>query len=974
MHNFNRSHIIVHILLNMHKSAAILRLVVFLPISLLTLTPFVSCEDTHRQQKQKDPTPTTLRRPIYFSKLSQSRIDREEKYAEANGRWSQRVILEMFHSAIIGKSIEESEVRKYEASGSSSLIGTLIHHESGTKEHYRKEGVLDWKKKEYEGHVSICNNWEGVTCHKRNDNGLNDTCWCISDNEEKEYQWSSDSISTNKACIAKCDAHNMVGKNQAPLDAVTRINFKDYGIVSIMFPEEFSGLRFLEGIELANNRFIGKIPRLKGLRGLRHLDLSSNHLQGFPSKMVKSLHKLNLKDTGLNGTIPTAMFALTKLKALDISSNKFSGTVPSEIGLLTNLVHLSLSENYFTGKIPSVIGHLKSLQLLSIGSNYISGTIPTEILSIATLESMMLNNNNIEGTIPSTMFPKSLKALDISHNNMSGSITKEMQVSTDLTLLKIHGNRIKGRIDKDACERFRPTSKYQKKHMPQCTDLIACPRGYFNELGYATETKNCAPCPSCHSGDLKDKTCAYLGQTSCNNSTSIVRGDMNGDGELSVIEFLRLLYVLNDGYAWGKQYSSWGDINGSDPCDLKGIDCRAGRVITIDLKGVGICSKDKESCGNLPSEIGLLHNSLEVLDLGNKHNDKFKMLIPTEIGSLTALKVLDLSNISISKLPSELALCQQLIYLNLFSSDLTGVLGDSVLNLKALQKLDIRENKFSPQDIRQIVRLENLQELLGSRARFVGSLPSEIGKLTNFVNLELWGNALVGSIPKSFENLKQLTRIDLYNNQLTGSIEPLATLPALEILHLKHNRLYGGIPPNLGSTALRLSWLDLTNNMFFGEIPSNLGSLQHLVNIQLGGNKLYPPIPDSLCRSTTFNGGKVGDSCDHIVCPMGTVSEHGFAKPGMSKCIACKEGESTAFLGQTTCSTPSPGDHIELFLGALHGLNWMPTADDRILFRGVDPCEWPGVVCNKEQKTVESIEFSLSNVEFNENLFTSTHI
>ena len=140
-----------------------------------------------------------------------------------------------------------------------SLVGTLIHHESGKKEHYRKEDVLDWQKKKYEGHATIFNNWEGVPCHKRDDNGLNDTCWCISDDEVKEYQWSSDSISTNTACIAKCDARDMVGKNQAPLDAVTRINLKDCGIVSIMFPEEFSGLRFLEVmIDLANNRFIGK--------------------------------------------------------------------------------------------------------------------------------------------------------------------------------------------------------------------------------------------------------------------------------------------------------------------------------------------------------------------------------------------------------------------------------------------------------------------------------------------------------------------------------------------------------------------------------------------------------------------------------------------------------------------------------------------------------------------------------------------
>ena len=51
-----------------------------------------------------------------------------------------------------------------------------------------------------------------------------------------------------------------------------------------------------------------------------------------------------------------------------------------------------------------------------------------------------------------------------------------------------------------------------------------------------------------------------------------------------------------------------------------------------------------------------------------------------------------------------------------------------------------------------------------------GSIPLEIGCLTNLTHLVLSSNQLTGSIPPEMGNLTSLTELFLYDNQLTGEI------------------------------------------------------------------------------------------------------------------------------------------------------------------------------------------------------------
>jgi len=84
-----------------------------------------------------------------------------------------------------------------------------------------------------------------------------------------------------------------------------------------------------------------------------------------------------------------------------------------------------------------------------------------------------------------------------------------------------------------------------------------------------------------------------------------------------------------------------------------------------------------------------------------------------------------------------------------------------------------------------------------------GSIPPEIGDLTNLTYLSLGRNQLIGGIPPEIGNLTDLTGLVLDNNQLTDSIPPeIGNLINLISFDLDNNQLTGSIPPEINLSNL----------------------------------------------------------------------------------------------------------------------------------------------------------------------------
>ena len=65
------------------------------------------------------------------------------------------------------------------------------------------------------------------------------------------------------------------------------------------------------------------------------------------------------------------------------------------------------------------------------------------------------------------------------------------------------------------------------------------------------------------------------------------------------------------------------------------------------------------------------------------------------------------------------------------------------------------------------------------------TIPTEIGKLTNLVFLDLDYNELTGTIPSTLYLLTNLETLDLNDNFLEGDIDSIGVLNKLEFLQLQ---------------------------------------------------------------------------------------------------------------------------------------------------------------------------------------------
>ncbi|KAI8838422.1 hypothetical protein BJ741DRAFT_663340 [Chytriomyces cf. hyalinus JEL632] len=119
----------------------------------------------------------------------------------------------------------------------------------------------------------------------------------------------------------------------------------------------------------------------------------------------------------------------------------------------------------------------------------------------------------------------------------------------------------------------------------------------------------------------------------------------------------------------------------------------------------------------------------------------------------------------------------------------------------------------------QLGSLTQLTRLELARNYLTGGIPSEMGQLHGLWNIELQGNQLTGSIPSEFSAFKNLVKCQLQNNSLTGRIpssydvdrraNPRMTL----IVH--HNLLDGPMPLKLDP------WDDFGFNCFNAQFPRN---------------------------------------------------------------------------------------------------------------------------------------------------------
>jgi Leucine-rich repeat (LRR) protein len=304
--------------------------------------------------------------------------------------------------------------------------------------------------------------------------------------------------------------------------------------------------------------------------------------------------------------------------------------------------------------------------------------------------------------------------------------------------------------------------------------------------------------------------------------------------------------------------------SGDNPCGWYGVTCEGGRVTKLIVEENDIIAP-----------------------------------IPAAVGSLSALKHLDLSGPGgefpyfYGDLPVELGNLSNLEYLDLSGNQLSGVnvsVINSLTNLKHLS-LTPYQNWAGLSSLASLVNLEYLslavEDTPMQTEGVVGNIPAYIGNFTKLKTLIMRHGGVTGTILSSLGNLPDLEVLDLSENQLTGAIPAsFNNLTKLTKLDLSHNNLTGPIPNILGISAA--ADVKINDNAFnFSGMEANISRLDAYgnqkkfkleVEIALGGGEagsLYAIHAGGSTSNNTYKWYKNGtlfsttNGLNYIVVPTG---------------------------------------------------------------------------------------------------------
>ncbi|KAI3688321.1 hypothetical protein L1987_82032 [Smallanthus sonchifolius] len=341
--------------------------------------------------------------------------------------------------------------------------------------------------------------------------------------------------------------------------------------------------------------------------------------------------------------------------------------IPNSIGTLPNVTAIDLSDNTLTGPIPSSMQNMSKLIILRLHNNMLDGEIPTWLFKITTLMELFIGGkgnsliwNNEAKIVPNC----NLMLLSMSSCNISGQIPEWISSQKDMRQIPM---------------------SVSKLNSLEILDLST--NRFFGD------------------------TLPFFGDKSNLDTIDLSYNNFSGNIPINFPKGIRNLYL------GGNKYS------GNIPRDLTKL---------VNLRILDI--HENNITGDLQNTLPQIQ-TLEVLVL---RNNSLQGYIPSNIHNLTSLGILDLShnNLTGSEIPSSLGNLKALKLLNMSRNMISGRIPVSFGNLQNIESLDLSHNEISGPIPQSLVNLFQLTVLDVSNNKLRGKIPfgGQMDTMNSFEN------------------------------------------------------------------------------------------------------------------------------------------------------------------------------------------------------------------------------------------------
>ena len=603
-------------------------------------------------------------------------------------------------------------------------------------------------------------------------------------------------------------------------------------------PATLGNLSNLTTLSLHTNELNGAIPDSLGdLGNLESLWLFNNKLSGaIPATLgnLSSLIDMRLYNNQLDGEIPSALGRLSNLIGLQLHVNELSGDIPDSLGDLTSLVTLNLHSNQLTGEIPDSLGDLTSLAALYLHNNQLEGPIPD--LSGASLEQVDISLNQLTGTIPTWLGSQTaLTGLSLWGNQLTGQIPVELGSLTSLEILFLHENRLSGDFPAalgslTGLNASRFASNTDSEGNPSLTGCVPLGLRYlldvkdhvdladrFEDLpaqDFIAEDAN-------GDGDTDDPSdTPGLGLPFCMLS-ALTFSDVSLDPAFTSATAAYTASVANTVASTTVTATLDADAESSDRLSI-----RKGTASYTSGAAVPLAVGSNEITVTVTPTDGTptLTYTATIFREGEDRATLMALYNSTGGASWTDKTGWGESGVAIGTWYGVSTDGNgRVTDLELSGNNLRGTLPADLGTLSNLITLDLSDNRLSGAipDLTALTRLTTLN--LGDN-QMSGTIPGDLGSLTGLKTLSLRGNGLTGAIPEELGDLTDLDALYLDKNQLTGPIPAtLGDLNQLAVTRFAGNTLTGCVPDGLRYLVTALDYNALPAQDFIADDANDDG-------------------------------------------------------------------------------------------------------------------------------------------------------